>query len=87
MTSAVADMTLPAARPIKTAPRTHRCWKCHVSRFVSTLDDIWEASTSWCCWWFCGVGLYDDAEAQSGYAQETLGPRRAVLDEMPVMLY
>jgi hypothetical protein len=36
---------------------------------------------------FCSVDLHEDAEAQFGYAQETLGPRRVVLDGMPAMLY
>jgi hypothetical protein len=87
MTGAIAVMSPTAAPQVKTRPQTHRCWKCHVSTSVSTLDDIWEVSTSWCCWMFCGVDLHEDAEAQSGCAQETLGPRRVVLDGMPVMLY
>lgn len=94
MTGAVPFVPPTAASPIKTS--LHRCWKCHVSAFVSNLDDTWETSTSWCCWVFCGVDLHDDGEsqgyshgsgAQSGYTQGSLGPRRVVLDGMPVMLY
>jgi hypothetical protein len=87
MTDAVAVMSPTTASQVKARPQTHRCWKCHVSTFVSTLDDIWEVSTSWCCWMFCGVDLHEDAEAQSGYGQEALGPRRVVLDGMPAVLY
>lgn len=96
MTGAVAPMTPTVAPPIKNAPQPPRCWKCHLSTLVSTLDDIWEASASWCCWVFCGVDLYDDGELDgcghgngvvSGNGQGSLGPRRVVLDGMPVMLY
>jgi hypothetical protein len=46
MTGAVAVMRPTAAPQVKARPQTHRCWKCHISTFVSTLNDIWEVSTS-----------------------------------------
>jgi hypothetical protein len=45
-TGAVAVMRPTAAPQVKARPQTHRCWKCHISTFVSTLNDIWEVSTS-----------------------------------------
>jgi hypothetical protein len=96
MAGAIAPSSPTVAPPAKSAPHTQRCWKCNVSKIVSKLDEIWEASTSWCCWVFCGVDLYDDGEsqccghgngAQPGDGQGSLGPRRVVLDGTPVILY
>jgi hypothetical protein len=96
MTSAVVLMTPTAAPPIKNIPQPSRCWKCHHSTLVSTLDDIWEASASWCCWLSCCVDLYDDGEwdgcghdnrVVSGNGQGSIRPRRVMLDGMPVMVY
>jgi hypothetical protein len=86
MTGAVALMT----------PQLSRCRTSRLSTSVSTLDDIWEVSTSWCCGIFCGVDLCDDGELDgcghsngvvSGNGQGAISPRRVVSDGMPVMLY
>ena len=90
MTSVVALMTPPS----KNVPRPSRCWKCHLSILVSTLDDIWEASTNWRCWVFRGVDPYDDGQLDgcehgngfvSGDRQGSIGPRRVMLDGMPII--
>jgi hypothetical protein len=89
ITGAAAVTTPAAAPPLRSTPQTHRCWKCRASKLVSSLGDVWEASANWCCWMFCGVGLYDDAGSQScGVGNEVgLGPRRVIMDGMPVILY
>lgn len=93
MSGAMGSSDPIVASAVKNKPDHCRCWKCRVSTSVSKLDDIWEASTSWCCWVFCGVDLYDERENDyvleggSGNGQGTLGPRRVILDGLPVVLY
>lgn len=68
--------------PIETRPLNQQCWRCRVSFLFDKIDDIWDNTTHWCCWYCCGVDMDDNDDLLSaGIGREALlRPRRVLLD-------
>jgi hypothetical protein len=85
----------------ETPQREPWCWKCTVGKGFAKIDQWWAQSASCLCIICCGLDIDDDLSLSHGnggshsahrniagrtFGRETLGPRRVILEQTPVVV-